>query len=91
MVATNDSPINYKRNLQTEPGGDHKVPCALRLGARVILLSRVVVGREVVPGAGTVVTRDVSEFKVAVGVQVQMIGDVPEVEKLKDTTQFPYR
>jgi UDP-2-acetamido-3-amino-2,3-dideoxy-glucuronate N-acetyltransferase len=48
-----------------------------RVGCNATLLPGVVIGKEAVIGAGAVVTKDVPDYKVAVGVPAQVIKDVP--------------
>jgi acetyltransferase-like isoleucine patch superfamily enzyme len=63
-----------KANLQ----GPHLLPQS-KIGANVTLLPGVVIGREALVGAGSVVVRDVPDGKVAVGNPARVIGDVSQL------------
>jgi acetyltransferase-like isoleucine patch superfamily enzyme len=60
----------------------------IRKGARIAIgvkiLPGVEIGREALIGAGSVVTRDVPPFKIALGVPAKVVGDVPEEERLRE-------
>jgi acetyltransferase-like isoleucine patch superfamily enzyme len=53
-----------------------------RVGANVTILPGVVIGRDSVIGAGSVVTRDVPDYEIVVGVPASSIGQVPDCDKI---------
>ncbi|MFC1864258.1 DapH/DapD/GlmU-related protein [Chloroflexota bacterium] len=66
-------------------GGESKGPYikrAARIGANATLLPGVVIGQEAVIAAGAVVTHDVPDRKIVIGVPAKVIGDVNENELL---------
>lgn len=56
-----------------------------RVGGNAILLPGITVGKEVVVAAGSVVTKDVPDYKVVMGIPAKVVRDVPQEEWLKDT------
>jgi len=53
-----------------------------RIGGNAVILPGVTVGKEGVVGAGSVVTRDVPEFKVSYGNPAKVVREVPEEQLL---------
>lgn len=53
-----------------------------RIGANVTILPGIVIGADAVIGAGSVVTKNVPEHTIVVGVPAGPIGTVPEAERL---------
>lgn len=53
-----------------------------RIGSGAILLPGVVIGKEAMVGAGAVVTKDIPDYKIAIGIPARIVGEVPENEKL---------
>jgi UDP-2-acetamido-3-amino-2,3-dideoxy-glucuronate N-acetyltransferase len=58
-----------------------------RLGAGVVVLPGIVVGREALVAAGAVVARDVPERTVAAGNPARLLGAVPDDEKVLPGTR----
>ncbi|MDP8254973.1 MAG: DapH/DapD/GlmU-related protein [Candidatus Alcyoniella australis] len=76
-VTTNDNPIGYRRDLP-DPMQGPKIGFGVSIGARAVILPRVLLGMEVVIGAGAVVTSDVPDGMLAYGVPARVMGPVPE-------------
>ncbi len=55
-----------------------------RVGAGAIILPGLTIGREVFIAAGSVVTKNVPDFKLVMGVPARVIRDVPKEELLKN-------
>jgi acetyltransferase-like isoleucine patch superfamily enzyme len=53
-----------------------------RVGANATILPGLVVGRDSIIGAGSVVTKDVPDFTIVVGVPANPIGKVPEIDRI---------
>lgn len=53
-----------------------------RIGSRAIIMPGVVIGREVVVGAGSIVTKNCEPFGVYIGSPALRIGEVPLKERL---------
>jgi acetyltransferase-like isoleucine patch superfamily enzyme len=52
-----------------------------RVGANSTILPGIVVGKDAVIGAGAVVTKDVPDYEIVVGVPARSMGSVPEVDR----------
>ena len=52
-----------------------------RIGGGVTICPDLVIGREALIGAGAVVTKDIPDFKIAVGIPAKVIGEVPKNER----------
>lgn len=59
-----------------------------KIGANATILPGVVIGRNALVGAGSVVTRDVPDGKVVVGNPARIIGDVSDIPDYKITSDF---
>ena len=87
VIFTND---RYPRatvhdQLQTEE--DWKViPTLVKTGASIgsgaIIMCGVTLGRQAMVGAGAVVTRDIPDYAIAVGVPARVVGDVRKKESV---------
>lgn len=66
-----------------EPFAGPHIKSGARVGCNATLLPGVVIGKEAVIGAGAVVTKDVPDYKVAVGVPARVIKDVPVDQLLR--------
>ncbi len=60
-----------------------------RIGSNSTLLPGVVIGEGAVVAAGAVVTRDVPDRKVVMGVPARVVRDVPEDELLPPKEKVP--
>lgn len=76
VSSTNDKYMGRTGNQFNGP----LIKSKARIGANTTLLAGVTVGKEAVIGAGSVVTRDVEDYKVAVGVPARVIKDVPSAQ-----------
>jgi len=77
VVTTNDNTMgrkDYSEDLIKGPTIEDYVT----IGAAANLLPGVVVGRNAIVGAGALVTRDVPENKVVMGIPARVIRDVGE-------------
>lgn len=66
-------------------GGEHQglhVKRGARIGANATILPGIVIGENAVVAAGAVVTRDVPDRKIVMGVPAKVVRDVPENELL---------
>ncbi len=48
-----------------------------RIGANATIIGGNIIGREAMIGAGAVVTRDIPDYKVALGIPARVVKDVP--------------
>ena len=55
-----------------------------RVGACSIILPGITIGREGVVAAGSIVTKDVPEYKLVMGTPARVIRDVPQKEWSKN-------
>jgi acetyltransferase-like isoleucine patch superfamily enzyme len=53
-----------------------------RIGANVTILPGITIGRDAVIGGGAVVTKDVPDLEIMVGVPARSIGKVPEEDRI---------
>ncbi|MBI2266683.1 MAG: N-acetyltransferase [Armatimonadetes bacterium] len=58
-----------------------------RIGGNAVLLPRVTIGVEAVVGAGSVVTKDVPDYKVVMGVPARVVKDTPVEQLLEPRPQ----
>jgi acetyltransferase-like isoleucine patch superfamily enzyme len=58
------------------------------LGIGVVVLPGVTIGQGCAVGANAVVTRDLADFSVAVGVPARVIGDALDAERSADVRQL---
>ena len=61
------------------------------IGANVTINPYIVIGKKAFIGAGSVVTKDIPDNKVAYGNPARIVGDVSELKCTKGFTDFPYR
>jgi acetyltransferase-like isoleucine patch superfamily enzyme len=65
--------LQARKDWTLEPS---KVRCGASIGSNATVLPGVTIGRHAMVGAGAVVTKDLPDFAIAVGVPAQVIGDV---------------
>ncbi|MDP1808323.1 MAG: hypothetical protein Q8L35_02165 [Actinomycetota bacterium] len=58
--------------------------CGARIGGASLLLPGITIGREAFVAAGSVVTKDVPDAKLVMGIPARIIRDVPQDEWLSD-------
>lgn len=56
-----------------------------RIGAHVVLMAGITVGEDAVVGAGAVVTKDVPEYSVVVGIPAKVVKEIPFEQRKRDT------
>jgi UDP-2-acetamido-3-amino-2,3-dideoxy-glucuronate N-acetyltransferase len=84
VMFTNDlypSAVNTDGRLQTETDWnvvETRVKRRAAIGSNVTIMAGVTIGEHSLVGAGAVVTRDVPDYAVVVGVPARVIGDVRE-------------
>jgi UDP-2-acetamido-3-amino-2,3-dideoxy-glucuronate N-acetyltransferase len=84
VMFTNDlypSAVNTDNTLQTETDWnvvETRVKRRAAIGSNVTIMAGVTIGEHSLVGAGAVVTRDVPDYAVVVGVPARVIGDVRE-------------
>jgi len=83
LMTTNDPVMNYRRNWINVRFKGPTIRRAARIGAAVTLLPGITVGREAVVGAGSVVTKDIPDFAIAVGTPARIVGEVPKEQLLE--------
>jgi len=83
-ITTNDWAMDYKRpNIQSDYHGVTILDGA-RIGAGCTIIPGATIGREAKIGAGSLVTKDIPDFKRAIGNPVIIGKDIPENELLKN-------
>lgn len=83
VITTNDNFIGRtERRFALKKGPLFKK--GARVGAGAIILPGIIVGKEAFIAAGSVVTKDVPDYKLAMGVPARVIRDVPEEELLEN-------
>ncbi len=78
VVSTNDKYMGRTGNQFDGP----KVKSGARVGANATILAGVTIGKEAVIGAGAVVTSDIADYKVAVGIPARVVKEVPLDQRL---------
>jgi len=87
VMFTNDvypSAVNRDGSLQTEADWEvikTKVRRRASIGSNATIIAGVTIGESALVGAGAVVTKDVPDFAIAVGVPARVIGDVRKQTK----------
>ena len=81
FIGANTKRIQHGRGYSLVKTG-YEIGFGTRVGIGVIVLPGVKVGREALLGAGSLITRDIGDFKVAFGRPAREVGDVPADEKL---------
>jgi UDP-2-acetamido-3-amino-2,3-dideoxy-glucuronate N-acetyltransferase len=73
--------VNTDGSLQTEADwkvAETRIKSQASLGSNCTIMGGVTVGKGALVGAGAVVTKDVPDYAVVVGVPARMVGDVRE-------------
>lgn len=83
VVTTNDNFMGRTEERFKHRKGPH-IKHGARVGANVVLLPGIVVGREAFVAAGSVVTRDVPDGKLVMGAPARVVRDVPPREYAKN-------
>jgi len=84
VMFTNDlypSAVNADGTLQTETDWtvvETRVKRRAAIGSNVTIMAGITIGERSLVGAGAVVTRDVPDYAIVVGVPARVIGDVRE-------------
>ena len=87
VMFTNDlypSAVNADGRLQTETDWtavETRVKRRAAIGSNVTIMAGITIGERSLVGAGAVVTRDVPDYAIVVGVPARVIGDVRERQK----------
>ena len=72
--------VHGRKNLKLFEKGP-LIKYGARIGGGVTICPDLTIGREALIGAGAVVTKDIPDFKIAVGIPAKVIGDVPKNER----------
>jgi acetyltransferase-like isoleucine patch superfamily enzyme len=78
VVSVNDKYMGRTGNQFDGP----RVKSGARVGANATILAGVTIGKEAVIGAGAVVTKDIADFKVAMGIPARVVNEVPLDQRL---------
>ncbi len=73
--------VSYFRNIPRVEKGPHIKRGAI-IGAQALLLPGITVGEQAIVAGGAVVTKDVPDFKVAMGIPAKVVREITEEEKL---------
>jgi acetyltransferase-like isoleucine patch superfamily enzyme len=85
-VTTNDSKMYYYRKEYSQKGNHWKllqgpiIKDGARIAAGVIILPGILIGRQAVLGAGSLVTRDVPDYGIVFGSPAKLMGNVDSSE-----------
>jgi UDP-2-acetamido-3-amino-2,3-dideoxy-glucuronate N-acetyltransferase len=83
VVSVNDKYMGRTGNQFDGP----RVKSWARVGANATILAGVTIGKEAVVGAGAVVTRDIADYKFAMGIPARVVKDVPLDQRLHSGTE----
>lgn len=81
VASTNDKYMGRTGNQFNGP----RIKSGARIGANATILAGVTIGKDTIVGAGAVVTKDIPDYKIALGIPARVVKDVPADQRL--TTQ----
>ncbi len=88
-VFTNGNPMNYAREIESVEQGP-TIRFGVQMAVNVVVLPRVTVGCECLVGASAVVTKDVPDLSIVVGVPGKVVGRVSEELRLPAALRRQY-
>ena len=83
-MTTNDPMMDYRRPWISKGHKGATIKKAARLGASVTLLPGVIIGKESMVAAGAVVTKEVPDYAIVMGVPAKIVGKVPKNQTLEE-------
>jgi acetyltransferase-like isoleucine patch superfamily enzyme len=83
LMTTNDPVMDYRRPWISIGHKGPTIKKGARIGAAVTLLPGIVIGIEAMVAAGAVVTKDVPEYAIMLGVPAKAVGTVPKDQTLE--------
>jgi acetyltransferase-like isoleucine patch superfamily enzyme len=83
LSTTNDPVMDYRRPWISKGYKGATIKRAARIGASVILLPGIIIGKEAMVAAGAVVTKDVPDYAIVMGVPAKIVGTVPKDQTLE--------
>jgi acetyltransferase-like isoleucine patch superfamily enzyme len=78
VASTNDKYMGRTGNQFNGP----RIKSGARIGANATILAGVTIGKETTIGAGAVVTSDIPDYKVALGIPAKVVKEVPKDQRL---------
>jgi acetyltransferase-like isoleucine patch superfamily enzyme len=78
VASTNDKYMGRTGNQFNGP----RIKSGARIGANATILAGVTIGKETVIGAGAVVTSDIPDYKIALGIPARVVREVPVDQRL---------
>jgi UDP-2-acetamido-3-amino-2,3-dideoxy-glucuronate N-acetyltransferase len=78
VASTNDKYMGRTGNQFNGP----TIKSGARIGANATIMAGVTIGKETIIGAGAVVTNDIPDYKVALGIPARAVKDVPLDQRL---------
>lgn len=84
LMTTNDPMMDYRRPWISKGHKGATIKKAARLGASVTLLPGVIIGKESMVAAGAVVTKEVPDYAIVMGVPAKIVGKVPKNQTLEE-------
>jgi acetyltransferase-like isoleucine patch superfamily enzyme len=78
VASTNDKYMGRTGNQFNGP----RIKSGARIGANATILAGVTIGKETIIGAGAVVTSDIPDYKVALGIPARVVKEVPLDQRL---------
>ena len=78
-ITTSSKRIRHGRDFEMKEKGPY-IKFAARIGPATVIYSNVTIGRETTIGAGSVVTQDIPDYKIATGSPAKVVKTIPEDE-----------